>query len=69
MEWNKVTNGEIYQLDLRFNYNEDDGNNLTNKSLFSQPLEEFTGGVMTSTIEGSKFLIFYNKIFRKMKML
>ena len=59
MEWNKVTNGEIYQLDLRFNYNEDDGNNLTNKSLlFSQPLEEFTGGVMTSTIEGSKFFNF-----------
>ncbi len=59
MEWNKVPNGEIYQLDLRFNYSEENGENYNIKSvLWSQPLEEFTGGVITSTIEGVKFFNF-----------
>lgn len=61
MQWNKVPNGEIYQLDLRFNYSEKDKvtQNLINKSvLWSQPLEEFSGGLMTSEVEGVKFFNF-----------
>ena len=61
MQWNKVPNGEIYQLDLRFNYSEKDkiSQSLINKSvLWSQPLEEFSGGLMTSEVEGVKFFNF-----------
>ena len=59
MEWNKVPNGEIYQLDLRFNYSEEDSVDYNIMSvLWSQPLEAFTGGVITSTIEGAKFFNF-----------
>ena len=66
MEWNKVPNGEIYQLDLRFNYSEENGVNYNIKSvLWSQPLEEFTGGVITSTIEGVKFFNFLEQSIEK----
>ena len=66
MEWNKVPNGEIYQLDLRFNYSEENGENYNIKSvLWSQPLEEFTGGVITSTIEGVKFFNFLEQSIEK----
>ena len=59
-EWNKVPNGQIYQLDLRFNYSEEDSDgNIVNKHLtWSQPVEEFTGSLMSSKLEGIKFFNF-----------
>jgi len=54
--WDKVTHGEIYQVDLRFNYKE---NNMLKSLIWSQPLEVVDGSdVMQSTISSVKFFNF-----------
>lgn len=51
--WNKVSNGVIYQLDIRFNYLE---NGELRYLIWNQPLVSFTGSMqMNATLEGAKF--------------
>jgi len=61
LSWYKANNGEIYQLDLIFNYIEIDGNDSTAKAvIWSKPLVEYVGGdLMISTFEGEEF---FNKL-------
>ena len=59
IEWNKSENGEIYQLDILFNYLE---NGDTNTLVWSQSLEVFSGSnSMQSKIEGIKFFNFLSQ--------
>ena len=53
IEWDKCINGEIYQLDVVFNYLE---NGIEKSIIWNQPLEFFEGSSMNSRIEGVKFL-------------
>ena len=56
MEWQKVKNGEIYQLDIKFNYTE---NGVAKYLVWSQPLEVFSGAsFMQSKLEGVRFFNF-----------
>ena len=58
LTWQKSTNGEIYQLDLIFNYTED--NDTTKYSAtWSQPLVENSGGnLMNTQFDGESFFNF-----------
>ena len=58
IEWEKVTNGEIYQLDIKFNYLE---NNVVKSIIWSQPLEVFDGRDMTQRLEGIRFFNFLER--------
>ena len=55
LEWNKVENGMIYQLDVRFNYIENDD---LKHLVWTQPLVTFTGIKMNTKLEGVKFFNF-----------
>lgn len=55
LEWNKVENGMIYQLDVRFNYLE---NGKSKHLVWTQPLVSFVGAVMETKLEGEKFFNF-----------
>ena len=55
LEWNKVDNGVIYQLDVKFNYLE---NGELKYLVWTQPLVSFTGIQMNSKLEGAKFFNF-----------
>jgi len=55
LNWDKVENGMIYQLDVRFNYVEN-GDSLY--LLWSQPLVSYTGIQMETKLEGIKFFNF-----------
>ena len=61
LSWYKANNGEIYQLDLIFNFLEIIGNDTINKSVvWSKPLVEYVGSdLMISTFEGDEF---FNKL-------
>ena len=52
IEWDKVSNGVIYQLDIKFNYLE---NGELKYLIWSQPLVSFTGIQMNTKLEGAKF--------------
>jgi len=52
IQWDKVSNGVIYQLDLRFNYLE---NGELKSLVWNQPLVSFTGIQMSTKLEGIKF--------------
>ena len=52
IEWDKVSNGVIYQLDIKFNYLE---NGELKYLVWSQPLVSFTGIQMNTKLEGAKF--------------
>ena len=58
IEWSKSKNGEIYQLDMIFEYTEDGDTANPIKLTWSQPLELFNGGSMQSKLEGVKFFNF-----------
>jgi len=56
MLWDKVKNGMIYQLDVRFNYMEDD---ILKSLLWSQEQVTFSGSTtMNVKLEGEKFFNF-----------
>tara|TARA_B100000214_G_scaffold348178_1_gene300079 strand:+ start:326 stop:1300 length:975 start_codon:yes stop_codon:yes gene_type:complete len=55
LDWNKVDNGVIYQLDVRFNYLE---NGEFKYLVWTQPLVRFTGIQMNTKLEGTKFFSF-----------
>ncbi len=56
IEWNKSKNGEIYQLDIRFNYLEDGDLRYL---IWSQPLVSYDGNSnMLAKLEGRKFFNF-----------
>ncbi len=56
IEWQKVKNGHIYQLDIKFNYFE---NGILKNLIWSQDLEEFSGAnIMQSKLEGDRFFNF-----------
>ena len=61
LSWYKANNGEIYQLDLIFNFLEIIGSDTINKSVvWSKPLVEYVGGdLMISSFEGDEF---FNKL-------
>jgi len=60
IEWNKSTNGTIYQLDLIFNYLE---SGVLKSLVWNQPLEYSEGGgpTMQSKLEGEKFFNFLSQ--------
>lgn len=58
IEWEKVKNGEIYQLDIKFNYLED---NLYRSLIWSQPLVEYVGSELTQRLEGIKLFNFLER--------
>ena len=58
VEWNKTENGEIYQLDVVFNFSE---NGISKSLLWSQSLEVFVGSSMQSKLEGAKFFNFLSQ--------
>ena len=58
LTWQKSTNGEIYQLDLIFNYTHDNDTNLYSAT-WSQPLVENSGGnLMNTQFDGESFFDF-----------
>ena len=59
IEWDKVYNGVIYQLDVRFNYLE---NGELKHLTWNQGLVTFNGSLsMKTTLEGAKFFNFLSK--------
>jgi len=59
IQWNKVENGFIYELDVRFNYYE---NGELKHLIWGQGLVTFAGsGEMSTTLEGAKFFNFLSK--------
>jgi hypothetical protein len=61
LSWYKANNGEIYQLDLIFNFLEINVSDTINKSIvWSKPLVEYVGSdLMISSFEGEEF---FNKL-------
>lgn len=57
LTWQKSTNGEIYQLDLIFNYTHDNDTNLYSAT-WSQPLVESSGNLMNTQFDGESFFNF-----------
>lgn len=55
LEWSKSEFGQIYQLDVRFNYLE---NGAVKSLLWSQPLEKFDGRNMALRLEGDELFTF-----------
>ena len=55
IEWQDVSEGEIYQLDVIFHYKE---NGISKSSVWSQPLVSYGGSKMSSKLEGAKFFNF-----------
>ena len=60
--WEEVNNGEIYQLDLKFNYVED---NVEKSLTWSQPLQTTDGLDMQSKLESIKFFNFLRQSLTK----
>ena len=58
IEWDESENGAIYQLEIKFNYLEND---VLKTLVWSQPLATFTGSSMEAKIEGLKFFNFLSQ--------
>ena len=55
VEWDDINNGVIYQLDIIFNYTE---NNVLKSLVWRQPLVTYTGIKMQTVLQGTKFFNF-----------
>ncbi len=64
INWNNVNNGKIYQLNVEFNYSEEDINTGI-KSYHSidwlHPMETYTSGEMSTKLEGEQFFNFLQR--------
>jgi hypothetical protein len=58
LTWNHSANGKIYQVDMIFEYTEDDDMENTIKLTWSQPLVTSNGNIMNTLLEGEKLFTF-----------
>jgi len=58
LKWNPSINGKIYQVDMIFEYTEDDDTENPIKLTWSQPLVISNNNTMTTLLEGKKFFTF-----------